>query len=163
MLGKSFVSAVAAACAVVTAGPASANAIDDAFLSQIGSFPVPYASADDAIRLGHTVCEYLGAGRTVDYVVLEIGGQANCTIPQSRFFADAAVASYCSGGTTAGPIAAALPPVVQAPLPVYAPAPSSSYFSNCSAARSAGAAPLYAGTPGYRSALDRDGDGVACE
>ncbi|MDA2890615.1 excalibur calcium-binding domain-containing protein [Mycolicibacterium sp. BiH015] len=24
------------------------------------------------------------------------------------------------------------------------------------------AAPLYAGQPGYRAALDRDGDGVAC-
>nr|WP_040800786.1 excalibur calcium-binding domain-containing protein [Nocardia higoensis] len=30
-------------------------------------------------------------------------------------------------------------------------------------ARAAGAAPLYAGSPGYRSGLDRDGDGRACE
>ncbi|MGJ4101108.1 excalibur calcium-binding domain-containing protein [Corynebacterium macclintockiae] len=37
------------------------------------------------------------------------------------------------------------------------------YFSNCSEAKRAGAAPLYAGSPGYRSGLDRDGDGVACE
>ncbi|MGW0037326.1 GmrSD restriction endonuclease domain-containing protein [Gordonia sp. NPDC003376] len=41
--------------------------------------------------------------------------------------------------------------------------PSSVYFKNCSQARAAGAAPLYRGQPGYRSALDRDGDGVACE
>ena len=56
--------------------------------------------------------------------------------------------------------AAALPaPVVEA-----APAPSSSaYYDNCSAARAAGAAPLYVGDPGYRSGLDRDNDGVACE
>lgn len=39
----------------------------------------------------------------------------------------------------------------------------SAYYSNCSAARAAGAAPLYAGDPGYRSGLDRDRDGVACE
>ncbi|WP_153302453.1 MULTISPECIES: GmrSD restriction endonuclease domain-containing protein [Tessaracoccus] len=37
------------------------------------------------------------------------------------------------------------------------------YFSNCSEARAAGAAPLLRGEPGYRSALDRDDDGVACE
>lgn len=37
------------------------------------------------------------------------------------------------------------------------------YYANCSAARAAGAAPLYVGDPGYRRALDRDGDGVACE
>lgn len=37
------------------------------------------------------------------------------------------------------------------------------YFSRCAEARAAGMAPLYAGTPGYRSGLDGDGDGVACE
>lgn len=37
------------------------------------------------------------------------------------------------------------------------------YYRNCSAARSAGPAPLYRGEPGYRSPLDRDNDGIACE
>lgn len=37
------------------------------------------------------------------------------------------------------------------------------YFPNCAAARAAGAAPLRRGDPGYRAALDRDSDGVACE
>ncbi|APG93506.1 excalibur calcium-binding domain-containing protein [Sinorhizobium americanum] len=37
------------------------------------------------------------------------------------------------------------------------------YFRNCSDARAAGAAPIYAGEPGYSRKLDRDGDGVACE
>lgn len=41
--------------------------------------------------------------------------------------------------------------------------PKTVYYSNCSAAKAAGAAPLYKGDPGYRSALDRDHDGVACE
>jgi hypothetical protein len=40
---------------------------------------------------------------------------------------------------------------------------SGTYFANCSAARAAGAAPLRRGEPGYRAAMDRDGDGVACE
>ncbi|MEU0964833.1 excalibur calcium-binding domain-containing protein [Streptomyces sp. NPDC005917] len=39
----------------------------------------------------------------------------------------------------------------------------STYYSNCSEARAAGAAPLYRGDPGYAAHLDRDGDGVACE
>ncbi|WP_426225114.1 GmrSD restriction endonuclease domain-containing protein [Pseudarthrobacter sp. DSP2-3-2b1] len=58
-------------------------------------------------------------------------------------------------------------PVVQAPVavvPVPAPAvPASAYYANCSAAKAAGAAPLYAGQAGYRAPLDRDSDGVACE
>ena len=37
------------------------------------------------------------------------------------------------------------------------------YYKNCAAARAAGAAPLYRGQSGYRSELDRDGDGIACE
>ena len=41
--------------------------------------------------------------------------------------------------------------------------PRSTYYRNCDAARAAGAAPLYRGEPGYRSGLDRDNDGIACE
>ncbi|MGW7293062.1 excalibur calcium-binding domain-containing protein [Streptomyces xiamenensis] len=37
------------------------------------------------------------------------------------------------------------------------------HYPNCDAVRAAGRAPLYRGEPGYRSGLDRDGDGVACE
>ncbi|MFI6151692.1 excalibur calcium-binding domain-containing protein [Kitasatospora sp. NPDC051170] len=37
------------------------------------------------------------------------------------------------------------------------------YYANCKAAKAAGAAPLHRGDPGYRAALDGDGDGVACE
>jgi len=58
-------------------------------------------------------------------------------------------------------------PAYTPPAPVYTPpavidAPSASY-ANCSEVRAAGAAPIYAGQPGYSSKLDRDGDGVACE
>jgi hypothetical protein len=37
------------------------------------------------------------------------------------------------------------------------------YYSNCTAVRAGGKAPLYRGQPGYRAGLDRDNDGVACE
>ena len=37
------------------------------------------------------------------------------------------------------------------------------YYPDCAAARSAGAAPVYIGQPGYRPELDRDGDGISCE
>ncbi|MFI8425119.1 excalibur calcium-binding domain-containing protein [Streptomyces sp. NPDC085479] len=41
--------------------------------------------------------------------------------------------------------------------------PTATYYENCDAAREAGAAPLLRGEPGYREALDREGDGIACE
>lgn len=53
-------------------------------------------------------------------------------------------------------------PVVVAPAPAPA-APAAVYYANCTAAKAAGAAPIYAGQAGYRAALDRDSDGIACE
>lgn len=50
-------------------------------------------------------------------------------------------------------------PAPAAPVPVV----SAVYYANCSAARAAGAAPIFIGQPGYRSPLDRDSDGIACE
>jgi hypothetical protein len=37
------------------------------------------------------------------------------------------------------------------------------YFADCAAAREAGKAPLYPGRPGYRSELDPQNTGVACQ
>lgn len=39
----------------------------------------------------------------------------------------------------------------------------SRYFRNCAEARAAGVAPIYRGSAGYRSELDGDSDGIACE
>lgn len=52
-----------------------------------------------------------------------------------------------------------------APAPAEEPpAPAADvYYENCDAARAAGAAPLLRGEPGYRSRMDGDDDGVACE
>jgi hypothetical protein len=67
----------------------------------------------------------------------------------------------------AAPAPVAVAPAPVAPAPVVpapaAPAPAAAYYANCAAAKAAGAAPLYAGSPGYRAGLDRDSDGVACE
>lgn len=75
--------------------------------------------------------------------------------------------------TAAAPPAPFFEPPVEAPPPTYEQlppvvplvpqVPSSVYYGSCAEARAAGAAPLHVGEPGYRSGLDRDGDGVACE
>lgn len=50
-----------------------------------------------------------------------------------------------------------------APAPFKGSDSSRTYYRNCTAARAAGAAPVYAGDPGYAAHLDRDNDGVGCE
>ncbi|MGW9265736.1 GmrSD restriction endonuclease domain-containing protein [Gordonia terrae] len=68
---------------------------------------------------------------------------------------------------TGTPAPAYTPPPTTTEPPYVPAAPADSggsvYYKNCSAARAAGAAPVYQGAPGYGSHLDRDGDGVGCE
>ncbi|MFO1537455.1 MAG: excalibur calcium-binding domain-containing protein, partial [Actinomycetota bacterium] len=76
----------------------------------------------------------------------------------------AALANMLAGCPAGAPVT----PVPAAPAAPAAPSGGGSggagvYYANCTAARAAGAAPVRAGDPGYRPALDRDGDGVGCE
>lgn len=65
--------------------------------------------------------------------------------------------------TTKKPPAPARTTKAPPPPPPPDDEPDDVYYANCDEARDAGAAPLYRGDPGYRSGLDRDKDGVACE
>jgi len=60
------------------------------------------------------------------------------------------------------PAPAPVAPAAPAPAPV-APVPGTAYYASCADAKAAGAAPIYAGQPGYRAGLDRDNDGTACD
>lgn len=59
--------------------------------------------------------------------------------------------------------AAAAAAEAEAEAAAAAAVPEDVYYENCTAARAAGAAPVYRGDPGYSKKLDRDGDGVGCE
>lgn len=67
---------------------------------------------------------------------------------------DDRVPQFCGSGA---------PNPTPTPSPTPTTPPAGAYYANCTEARAAGAAPIYIGQPGYRPALDRDGDGVACE
>lgn len=73
-----------------------------------------------------------------------------------------AITTEQRNGTVPAPATTPAPRTQPAPAPMNPPVPSA-YYANCAAARAAGAAPLLRGQPGYRAALDRDGDGRACE
>ena len=76
--------------------------------------------------------------------------------------AEEAAAQQAAAQQAAKPAPAPAAPAPAAPAPA-APAPAAAYFGSCAEAKAAGAAPLFAGQAGYRAALDRDKDGVACE
>ncbi len=77
----------------------------------------------------------------------------HCPVPQKK----ANPAPTGRPSTASATRAAAPVPAKKANPPVGAS------YANCDAVRAAGKAPLRRGEPGYRSGLDRDGDGVACE
>jgi hypothetical protein len=72
----------------------------------------------------------------------------------------------CPAGTVlrAGAVSQSPPSPGTAPASTASPTTAGTvYYANCTAVRAAGKAPLYRGQPGYRTGLDRDNDGVACE
>jgi len=139
----------------------------DTLIGQKIVLPVGTVAAHAAVRM------ILADGR--DFAVLAI---ATGAVRAAADTADTAVKEAEAAARLAalglwgqpcfGELVAAPPvqPLVPAPPaeepPVAEPAPAA-YYKNCDAVRAAGKAPLYRGEPGYRSGLDRDGDGTACE
>lgn len=87
--------------------------------------------------------------------MLDTCGPAGAVWPRGGGAPIASPAPEVSGGSTGGGASTA--------PPGGSPPPADVYYANCTAARAAGAAPILRGQPGYRSALDRDNDGIACE
>jgi micrococcal nuclease len=59
--------------------------------------------------------------------------------------------------------APAAEPKTTTPAPKINDEMNNVYYKNCTQVKAAGKAPLHRGDPGYRAALDRDNDGIACE
>ncbi len=89
---------------------------------------------------------------------------AGSTLPAPVVPAPAPAAPEPAAPALAAPAPAAPGPAPAPAAPAPQPAaPATVYYENCTAARAAGAAPILEGQPGYRPALDRDKDGIACE
>lgn len=91
-------------------------------------------------------------GFRCEYVARQVSVKARYSlwVTQAEHDAIAGILAGCPGQPAPSTVAAASSSTV-------------AYYANCAEAVAAGAAPLYAGTPGYRTGLDGDGDGVACE
>ncbi|WP_425451253.1 GmrSD restriction endonuclease domain-containing protein [Williamsia limnetica] len=103
--------------------------------------------------------------------IASVLSSCGATMPETPVIAETETATPIPRTSTPAPVRPANTPP---PAPAYTPPPEPVYtppavvdapvsYANCSAVRAAGAAPIYAGQPGYSSKLDRDGDGVACE
>jgi pyruvate/2-oxoglutarate dehydrogenase complex dihydrolipoamide acyltransferase (E2) component len=152
----------AAASASASASAQQSDAAAQALIAACSSWNVPYLQAiqvndPSATRAAQTAWEATwaatmpaGCTPTPDVTAALVAARATAAALEDAAKAPATVPAR----TTAAPAPAAS---------VATPRPAAAYYANCDAARAAGAAPLYRGQPGYRPALDRDGDGIACE
>ena len=99
-----------------------------------------------------------------------LGGNSTASAPTPTPTANInQLADTTTATTAATPTEPATQPTTAAPRkPAPKPSRTSSppkkpYYKNCDQVRAAGADPLRPGDPGFRAALDRDGDGEACE
>ncbi|MEV6652346.1 excalibur calcium-binding domain-containing protein [Streptomyces sp. NPDC051219] len=106
--------------------------------------PTNGTAAVDGTSIGYTSAAGYGGEDEFTYKV-EVKGEAALT------------------ATAVVRITVAKPTPTPTPTKAKAKAKPKVYFTNCDAARAAGAAPVRTGDAGYARHLDRDGDGVGCE
>ena len=108
--------------------------------------------------------EQVAADREITLTVTHDSAHAEASAKASASAAAAAEAAEKAAQEKAAQEAQQAEEAAQEPEEPAQPAQKpQAYYRNCAEAKAAGAAPLYQGDPGYRSALDRDHDGVACE
>ena len=130
------------------------------------------ATKGSTVKLGVKSLEKIAAEKAAETIAAEKAAAEKAAADKAA--ADAAAAQLAAEQAAAQKVAAEQAAAAQAaaqqaaqPAPaVQAPAvqaPASVYYPNCTAARAAGAAPIYSGTPGYGKHLDRDLDGIGCD
>ncbi|OBF83679.1 hypothetical protein A5791_03085 [Mycobacterium sp. 852002-51163_SCH5372311] len=79
----------------MSAAPAHADAVDDAFLNAVKSKGINFASAQAAIIAGHEVCDELDLGRQKSDVATDVTHSSNLDGYRAGFFVGVSVAAYC--------------------------------------------------------------------
>jgi hypothetical protein len=121
------------------------------------TYVIRFIRVANAYRLRVTASMRDMIGSQLDTCTTVAGDPANLqTLPPSVWDRAAHLGGGDSSSGATGGTAAATPPANTG-------GSTTVYYANCTAVRAAGKAPLHRGDPGYRSALDRDGDGIACE
>jgi hypothetical protein len=95
-VGKwSMVCAGLLSAALVSAAPASADQLDDAFVAALAKGGIPMSDPDNAIAMARTVCAEFDANQTVSVLALKLMKDSNLSPKQSGYFIGLSVAAYC--------------------------------------------------------------------
>ncbi|HYB83444.1 MAG TPA: DUF732 domain-containing protein [Mycobacterium sp.] len=83
------------AAALVSAGPASADETDDAFVAALAKGGITMSDPDTAIAMAHTVCAGLDTNQNVSAVAMKLVQDTDLSPKQSGYFIGLSVAAYC--------------------------------------------------------------------
>ncbi len=82
------------AAALLFAAPASADQADDAFIAALQRGGIVVGNRDNAIALGHSVCDKLGKGAIPSAVVATLEG-SNFSAKEGAYVVGVSIAVYC--------------------------------------------------------------------
>jgi hypothetical protein len=82
--------------AIVGAGAASADAVDDTYLTSLAQAGIPQIAPDRAILAGHAVCQNLDEGATPDQLIAAfVAKNVFATPQQDEAMIVASMTAYC--------------------------------------------------------------------
>lgn len=83
------------AAALFCAAPASANQVDDAFISTLAKNGIPISDRDNAIALAHSVCAGYDRGQGSSVMAMRLMKGTNLSPKQAGYFIGLSVSAYC--------------------------------------------------------------------
>jgi hypothetical protein len=85
----------AALVPIVSAAPASADQLDDAFVAALAKGGITVPDPNTSVAMAHTVCAGLDANESASVLAMKVMKDTNLTPKQSGYFIGLSVAAYC--------------------------------------------------------------------
>ncbi len=110
------------------------------------------------IQSGHAIARYDGRDGYGSHLRQDAYVAADDLTPSTNACVVVPITDVSVAAVPVADIPVAIIPFADVPV-----TPAAVHYQNCTEVRTAGAAPIRAGDPGWQSKFDRDGDGVGCE
>lgn len=83
------------AAALVSAAPASADQLDNAFLAALAKGGITLPDPNTAIAMAHTVCSGLDSNQSSSVLAMKLMKDTDLSAKQAGYFIGLSVAAYC--------------------------------------------------------------------
>ena len=92
---STFCAVLLSATALLSAGPASADPIDDAFVAALAKEGIAFTDHNNAIATARTVCAGLDKSDKSSVLAMKLMKDTDLSLRQSSYFVGASISAYC--------------------------------------------------------------------